>query len=212
LVAGVTLDEIHSIMVWSFKALATGKYPAEDHNNKAFSKDWDKHRFLKAGKAIAGDYKGAWSEQRGDWVYLVAALGLTSCWSTNYVCHLCRAHKKISRLLYTNFTRDALLRRTRYTNKQWLKWYEDTPWTASVLTQIPGFHIYRNWVDAMHSIDLGFLQWALPSALWELTDNQQVWPGTTRALRLYNAHKDYVDWCEAEGIEAVAPRFEEKKN
>ena len=193
------------------QALSTGYFPAEDHEGNKFSETHHKARFMAAGKplTLAGKV-GAFSEQRGDWSYLQAALRLRQFWSTNYCCHLRRAYIRIRRLLFTDFRRQAVHRKTLYTNAQWLSWARQE-FNRSPLLEIPGFNIWRVWADVMHTMDLGILQWANASALFALTDKADVWVAPKRKARLYKAHEDYLSWSAVNGCGKTAPRFEEKK-
>ena len=52
------------------------------------------------------------------------------------------------------------------------------------LLDIPGFDVWRIWVDVMHTFDLCVLQHAVPSALWDLTSAKVRWKGRNRKVRL----------------------------
>ena len=207
LIPEVSLAEIHKVLVWSFAALAAGRWPEQDHNGVPFTATHHPARWRRAAHVLAGPYVGAWSEARGDWKYLMESLCLAAYWACNECCHLCRAHKKVKRLLYTQFTRTAYVRSTAYTNEQFTGWHR----RRCVLQQIPGFDIWRCWIDAMHTIDLGILQEAIPSALCELCKDDAIWHGGCLRLRMYRAWTDYRDWCKANDQESIAPRFETQR-
>lgn len=57
------------------------------------------------------------------------------------ICPYCRASKKIVRLAFTDFSRDARHRRTLYTQQQWMDWQR--PHLQSPLTTVPGWHLWR---------------------------------------------------------------------
>jgi hypothetical protein len=111
--AGVTINQIYKVLVWSFKVLASGFHPREDHTGKPFSETGNPQRFRLGGQPLAAGFVGAWSEFRCDWKYMAETFLFKQMWSANYVCHLCRAHVSIKRLLFTDFNRDANVRRTR---------------------------------------------------------------------------------------------------
>ena len=53
--------------------------------------------------------------------------------------------------------------------------------------------------DIMHTMDLGILQYIIPSALAELVaprDHGGLWDGANRAARVAAASADYRDWCD----------------
>jgi hypothetical protein len=204
LIPDVTMKEIHRVLVWSFEALAAGRWPGRDHNGVPFTDQHHPLRASRAGDSLAGGYVGAWSECRGDWKYLMESLALAAFYACNECCHLCRAHKKVKRLIYTQFDRTAYVRRTCYSNDTFLGWHRG----RNILQCIPGFDIWRCWVDAMHTIDLGILMEAVPSALCELCKDDSVWDGGCVKHRMYAAWEDYCQWCRANGCETIAPRFE----
>jgi hypothetical protein len=93
LIPDLTLKTLLEVLTWSINALASGLHPKADHTGKEFTKDYHKQRWLKAGKPLAGNKVGAWSEQRGDWSYLRLAYGFKRWWRTTGtgICHLCEA-------------------------------------------------------------------------------------------------------------------------
>ncbi len=212
LIADVTLNAILAVLTWSVNTLSTGEYPSEDHNGKAFSASHHPSRFKLAGRPLAGGMVGAWSEQRGDWSYLKLAYGLVNFWASACCCHLCMAGKaaEAGMHLFTDFRRAAPLRHTRVTHEEHMASIDKQ--YPSPLYSLIGFHIWRVWVDVMHTLDLGILQYAIPSALWEIgSERKGRWAGATRRMRLYKAHAEYAAWIKARNLGFPARRFEESK-
>ena len=205
-----TLREIYRVLVWSLNALASGHYPIADHNGKSFSATHHPHRFDKAGKQLTrAGHIGIWSELRGDWKWQHESLNLDKYYNAVEVCHLCRAHKKIRRLLYTQFSRDANVRRTRISWARFRDWYESHPEDRSPLTMIIGFTIWRCWVDCMHNLDLGVYQTICACSLFELV-HENFWHGNTVDDKFSNAYLDYKDYCKKHKLQPCA-KFERKK-
>ena len=169
LVEGVSLNQLYRVLVWSLDALATGRYPHKDHDGKEFSKCHHPDRARMAGEQIADGYCGAFSEMRGDWKFLKETFNLKEWWKAKRVCHLCRAHKKTKRLHFTQFRRDAHVRKTRLTAEQWNGYYGIGSGPHCPLAGIDGFCIWRVWADALHVLDLGVLQIVVVCCLWELS-------------------------------------------
>jgi hypothetical protein len=151
-----TLQMVYKVFRWSLKALSEGVFPWEDHNGVAFSEDYYPERFEKRGTPLADDYVGAFSEIRGDWKWIRECFYLEQHYGANYICHLCRAHKHIERLKFTDVSRNAYHRRTLVDS---LKWW--TAYTSGVvvswLAYIPGFNVWRIVFDLMHTLDLGYI-------------------------------------------------------
>ena len=217
LVEDVTLNEIHRVFAWSFRCLANGVYPTHDHRGTPFSEEYHPHRFALATQEdplIAGGCLGVWAEMRGDWKYLAQALGLVASFATGArLCHLCKAIKVKQRHYYTKTRRDAYsLRRTRFSHRAFVRFQESQAGhTTGPLYTIPGFHIWRVWVDPLHSLDLGILQKLTASTLIELRRRRNhPYTGPTGKVRLLQAHRDYSEWCGRHGCEA-APPFDASK-
>ena len=217
LVEDVTLNAIHKVFAWSLRCLANGVYPAQDHTGKAFSAEHHPHRFKLATQEdprIAGGMLGVWAEMRGDWKYLAEALGLAASFATAAkLCHLCQANKHKRRLYYTKTRRDAWsLRRTKLSHRAFVRFQEAKPGhTTGPLYTIPGFHIWRVWVDILHSLDIGILQKLSASTLIELTQKKwQPYTAGNAKTRLLMAHREYCSWCKTNHCDA-APPFDASK-
>ena len=87
------------MFVWSLQWLAIGEYPDRDHHGKFFSPTYHPDRFRRAGDRLAGKNVGFFSDLTGDAKWQKEALFLEYNYSTPFMCHFCRAHKKIRRLL-----------------------------------------------------------------------------------------------------------------
>lgn len=205
-----TLDELLKVFAWSVQALSMGTFPASDHNDIKFGPGHHPKQYAMAGLRLAGGFVGAWAEMRGDWEFLKVALALKFFWGATHICHLCGAKKHnkddAGDKVFTDFNQASPLRCTRVSNAEFL--HEAG---ASPLFAMPGFHIWRVWVDVMHTMDLGILQFAIPSALWELASTKVRWDGHSRKVRLYQAYADYRAWVKLHRLGQAAPRFEESK-
>ena len=146
---------------------------------------------------------------KGDWKYIVEALNLTQLWSSNAVCHLCRAHRHIRWLWWTRYQRQCGLRNTRRTNEQF-KARGMEQHIYSPFLHLRGFTIWRVWTDAMHNLDLGVYQWIVPSAIWEVTTDRTIFHAPTRAMRLLLLYLDYKAWCKRHNIQAPLKKFQLK--
>ena len=63
---------------------------------------------------------------------------------------------------------------------------------------IPGFSLWRVWVDAMHTLDLGVYQIVCACALVELVE-ERVWPCATHEEGITKAYREYKAWCKSVG-------------
>jgi len=210
-VHGKSIEAAYEVLTWSLQCLAAGVWPDVDHKGRPLdsmehcgSQHAGRHRLNQAGRPLTtAGHRGIWSEMRGDWKFLVEALDLQANYGTNWTCHLCRAHKKINRLLYTHFKMSAHLRKTRVSHAC----FRDSYCTRvrPHLFNIPGFNIWRVWADAMHCLDLGVYQQAAGTCLMELV-TEGVW-GDCGDDGFLAAHVEYKVWCRQRGVEPC-PRFD----
>ena len=65
----------------------------------------------------------------------------------------------------------------------------------------------------MHTLDLGVYQYAIPSAIWDLTckpcHGRTVFVASTKAARLLLAYASYKKWCEQHKVAAPVTKFVE---
>ena len=196
-----TMKRIYDVLVWSFDALAKGKFPAADPWGTEFSSTYMPERARKAGKALAKRadgalYRGLFAEFRGDWKYLKEAFCLADSYcSADFICHKCNARKlgiKQS-MWYSNFCRNAEHRNTMVSNSEFINRYR---W-VSPLVLIVGFHITRIVYDKMHCMDLGVLQLLLPSCMHMLLARPSPrYPELDIDARYGHAYKNYRFWSK----------------
>jgi hypothetical protein len=169
--AGTGLDRLLQVLAWSFNALSEGVYPSADQDGKAFGPDHHPRRAASAGKPLSDrGFRGVWTEFRGDWKFLKEAMHLKEHYHTGGdVCHRCAAthHGPDPEMWYTNFGQCANLRDTLHEPADYLK-SAAAARHPSQLLKIRDFCISRVFFDIMHTLDLGVLQIAIPSALAEL--------------------------------------------
>ena len=188
--------------------MADGLHPTCDHLGQPFSSTHYPGRHRLAGTPLtARGYRGVWSELRGDWKFQMECLELDDWCGTSFVCHLCRAHRKIKRLLFTQFKRNDHIRRTRVSSAAFRNWYADRR-SRPALTRMLGFDVWRCWADAMHVLDLGIYQCVVASCLIDLVE-EHVWgPSAEEGYKM--AQVEYKACCNIVSVEPC-PRFEKSK-
>ncbi len=193
-------EELYKVLVWSFQRLAAGKYPAEDHTGQPFNAQLRRELAGHALYTLQGHTVGGrFAEMRSDWKFLKESLRLEQHYGRNNVRHRCAAQKRPGVLHYANFGQDAALRSTRRSHERWAAHQRSRPWCSPLLA-LPGFNFELVFFDIMHTLDLGVLQVAVPSALYEVTRDQALFAGSTIEARLLTATRQYHDWCDANGI------------
>ena len=201
-----TLPALYHIFVWSLNCLASGVYPTHDHEGKEFSATYHPKRASLAGTPLANGYRGIWAELRGDWKWQVEALALDRSYLRNACCHLCRAHKTIRRLWYTQTDQASILRRTCVSNATFRDWQRRRPvGQQTPFLNIIGFNIWCCIVDAMHTLDLGVYQSLFASGLL-FAARQNVWAGANLQEMYSRAYMEYRAWCRGKRL-APCPHF-----
>jgi hypothetical protein len=197
-----TLQEMMDVFRWSLHALSDGMYPVADHKGRPFDQQHHPARYKLAGRPLtSAGHCGAWSEFRGDWKFLKECLFLKQSYANNYICHLCKAHKRIRRLLYTQFGRTAHHRRTLIDPDEWLRVALLATLVSPVLL-VPGFCILHVYFDIMHCLDLGVSQYTVPSAMFELA-RCNAWPGGTLQQQFQAAYVEYRRWAKTHNVRAI---------
>ena len=213
--------EAYRVLTWSFRALAHGYYPTHDHAGVPFSTNHHPERFALAGKPLAllrGQPVGArWHELRGDWKFLREACHFTEHYNCKRrgMCHLCKAmFSPAHEDFFGDFSRAAPFRDLT-THGDFVETQRTRPKPpATPLLELPGFNFRRVFFDIMHTVDLGTLQLAIPSALHELVFDEGVFGqagarGVSLEDRLLEAHAHYVTWCAANDQPPQARAFTE---
>lgn len=205
---GDTLQTVYNVLRWSFEALRLGRFPAEDHNGVAFSLDHHPDRFAKVGMYLAEGLCGVFAEMRGDWKFLREALYLKQHYGLNdLICHRCSVHKLTPDhgMRYTNFKRCAPHRATQYSHAYWMALMLGAA-LVSPLLLIPGFHISRVFFDALHCLELGIYQVAVPSFMKEVTSTNKVFEGANRQSRFKSAFRSYSLWRKKHVVKAYTSK------
>ena len=204
----VTMDEIYGVLVWSFEALTSGRFPSADHTGKLFSMTHHPDRYAKRGDFLAAGIVGCWSEMRGDWKFLKEAYRLKEHYNNHmHICHLCGVVKDTLNMgmIYTNFKQDALHRRTLVTSAEFKALYMGRAFASLLL--LPGFCIWRVYFDYMHTHDLGITQLVVPSVMKELSaPSSTAFNGDGRQAKLDDAYRKYKRWASNNMVKSVVGR------
>ena len=93
-----TLDVLWRVFAWSMNALLTGITP---------ERDWNQQPIEGGGEYIAGGWRGALVQLRGDWEFYANTLGPETWASAANMRWLCSASNTVAHLLWHNFGPDA---------------------------------------------------------------------------------------------------------
>ena len=201
----------YRVLVWSFAALARGVRPTHDHDGVPFTQDHHPARAALAGQPLTllggRPVHGRWHEMRGDWKFLRESLHLRQHYGCQgRMCHLCMASRTPGPDFMGDFSRGAR-HRERVTHRAFCVEQRESG-NPTPLLQIPGFNFRRVFFDVMHTLDLGILQVAAPSALHELLSEGAFGPPRLALHdRLLAATATYHRWCDQTRPSAKVKQF-----
>ncbi len=205
------VPKIYKVLAWSFSALASGCWPTTDHEGAVFPPDSARGRragsplLVHNGKLVGGKF----AEMRGDWKYLKETMHLHEHYGKTQVCHRCKASKAPGPRHYGHFGRTHPLRGTAVSHAAWSRAQLQST-SPCPLIGVPGFTMELCYFDLMHTLDLGVLQVAVPSALHEVTRDSRIFPGRNLEERLLSATQRYHEWCAEHRIAEKAKAITRK--
>jgi len=201
-----TLDEVFSVLAWSFAAMLDGFYPPVDHKGNPWC---DGTRANLAGKPLAGGFRGVWAESRGDWDWQVKCYRLRG-WSSTSCCHLCDATPNEGPLVYTDFSNEAPWRATLVTHDQWMAEARDHKQGRCPLCEIPGWHLSSIKIDTMHTLNLGFGMHVNGNLMLKMCSLGRYGP-LPRAHQLKRCWLTFKKWCAKQGLSCSQRCFTKSK-
>ena len=156
---GSTLEAIFHVLAWSFNCLLTGQTPHQDPDGLPLEG---------GGKALAGLWRGACIQIRGDWQFYCQAFGFP-LWNTDSrMCWLCRASNIHKELLWTNFNANAPWRQTLWTHESYMADVESKGELPPNVFGICGLRLECIMVDVLHAVDLGIASQIIGNVLYEI--------------------------------------------
>ena len=180
-------------IIWSLEALATGKWPMLDWENREFEKDTLEYQ--NRGTPLAEGWSGVVFVLRADLDFFSNHFHLNSPGS-NSPCALCRADRSTDGCPWTDCRSCASWRATTWKANEWLA---ENP-TCHAFFRMAGSGLDLVYPDLMHVKHLGVDQLILGSSLtWFIKD---FLPGSVKDnLNLVwefiqNWHKDRLQGCE----------------
>lgn len=199
-----TLQQLCAPLAWSFAVMLDGTWPTKSHQGA----EWrpNSRRWAMGGSPLAGGWRAAFVEARGDWEFLVKLWRIQG-YAHNSLCHLCLAAKTDGPLNFADFSLGAQWRRERRTHMEFMDGHrlsEHNP-----LVRVPGFHLSMLRIDVMHSIHLGLGRFFNAEALVFLSREGRWDADLDGSLRL--AWGDFKRWCHQHGIMTTQRVFSTKR-
>ena len=170
LVAG-TLDAVFQILAWSLNTMLRGEAP---------SHDWEGHAIRGGGDALAGRWRAALCQARGDWAPYVEVFNSPQWNSAERMCWICRASSTIARLAWSRCDAEAGWRETRWTHEAYLAFLRGAGMAIPILlTCIVGFRLECVMVDVLHTVDQGVASHVIANVFWLFAVKRSCFGGGT---------------------------------
>ena len=155
------METFWSILVWSFSAMAKGRWPRTDHRGMAFEPGSKGARM--ANKFLAGGFKGILLQMAGDLDYMTKHLQTPRSTNHEKPCVLCRC-KQFGPCSWLDNRPNSLWQRSTVKASNYrTHWDPQGP-----LYTLPGLSNMSLAMDYMHCMHLGWLQYFYGSVLYVL--------------------------------------------
>ena len=159
-----TMDEIWTVLSWSFKALLTGRHPLTRWDGMAWPAGSAERMLADTAALLAGGLYGMIWGIQGDLVWFSQGLNLRDH-SSNEYCDLCpcsRVHPE-RRMWPTYFKPDALWKTQLVSVSEWRN---ANPHMHVLFRTFVFLSAWNVEPDELHILYLGLLQYLLGSVLW----------------------------------------------
>jgi hypothetical protein len=215
LVPDITLRVIFSVVAWSMRFALLGFFPVTDFKGQPWPAG--SKRALVAGRPLAGRWRWAYCEIRGDLKFHKETFRFVRNYNRVACCERCRATKRPVFLrvdgrrvnvLFSDFRNDPEWARTELTHSEFLA--EHPLPGRSPLCSIPGFHLATVRGDVMHIVLLGISLWAVASCLLELC-RERAFGDIPFTAMLRKAYADFKTFIRSVGAACSQPVFTPSK-
>ena len=184
-----TLDAALRIMSWSFNILIEGVTP---------SVDWAGRPLRGGGEQLAGSWRGALCQVRGDWAFFKECFHFPQWNGATRMCWICRASSVIENLLWTNCRANAGWRQTLWTDQAYRRFLRREGLAVPVLlAAVAGMRLENIMIDVLHTVDLGISAHILANVFWILAIVRGVLGGATQSEKVKKLHEDLNAWYRA---------------
>ena len=181
-----TMNAIMRVFAWSVNSLLGGRTPSRDCGGRKIR-----------GKqvAIAGGWKAAFCQVRGDWQFYTELFQFPAWNAAVRMCWLCKASSTIRRLAWTDSRPEAGWRRTRFTHESYLAHLAEIGQTVPVLFELAvGLRQSCVMVDTLHTVDLGVAAHIIGNVFVILAIHRAVFGGRTYDDRVKRLQQHLNDW------------------
>ena len=153
-----TMEAITRVISWSFNVLLSGETP---------SSDWEGGPLEGGGEQLAGGWRGAICQLRGDWVFYCELFKFPQWNSANRMCWLCQASSVDPALAWSHFGPGAGWRKTRWTHESYMRYLRLAGLAIPALFAVAiGFRLDCVMIDVLHTVAQGVASHIVANVLW----------------------------------------------
>ena len=189
---GSTLEALFRVIAWSLNALLTGFAPTHDEDGLPLPD---------GGHELAGPWRGACVQIRGDWQWYNQAFAVPQWNALGRMCFLCCASNADKELLWTNFNPSAPWRDTLWTHEAYLAHLQASGIDVPNIFSIHGLRVECLMVDVLHAVDLGIASDIIGNILFEVLPSL----GANRDKQLLDLNNRLQVWYRRHGVESRIP-------
>jgi hypothetical protein len=184
---GSTLEAVFHVLAWSLNSLLEGLTPHSDPDGLPLDG---------GGSPLAGPWKGACIQVRGDWQFYCQAFNFPA-WNTNErMCWLCQASNVNSELLWTDFNTGAGWRGSVWSHEGYVADVEGRGEELPNIFSIRGLRLECILVDVLHAVDLGVASLVVGNVLNEVLPGL----GPNREKQMATLNARLASWYKANKI------------
>ena len=181
-----TVQAITRILAWSFNALLSGETPALD---------WEGRPLAGGGAPLAGGWRAALCQVRGDWAFYCELFKFPQWNSAERMCWMCQASSTNPALGWVRFGPDAGWRKTKWEHESYLAYLRLAGlMVPSLLALAVGFRLECIMVDVLHTVDQGVASHIIANVLWVFAVARRVWGGDNQDAAVKKLYANMQQW------------------
>ena len=183
-----TMDAIMRVLSWSCNIMLSGRTP---------EKDWLGRALKNGGAPLAGGWRGALCQVRGDWAYYCELFRFPQWNSANRMCWLCKASSTTAARAWTQFGDDAGWRRSRWTHEAYVQFLRACGFAIPALLLLAtGFRLEGIMIDVLHTVDQGVASHLIANVMWLFAVVRNVFGCATQEEKVQKLYEHMDGWFQ----------------
>ena len=181
-----TMQAITKILSWSFNVMLSGETPRLD---------WNESPVEGGGLPLAGGWRAALCQVRGDWQFYCELFGFPQWNSADNMCWLCRASSTNPALAWVRYAADAGWGKTRWDHESYMKYLRAAGFLIPALLAVAiGFRLDCIMIDVLHTVDQGVASHIIANVMWVFAVVRKVFGGKTQEENVQRLYANMQKW------------------